>query len=273
MQNCTPATPPPVQDLLNLSGKVAIVTGASGGIGNAIACRLAEAGAAVVVHYHRNAAGAAQVVNDIQATGGTACALAADLRTEAGCQALLQQTISQLGKPQILINNAGIQPVSALSAMTETELQNVIAANINAPVLLSRCFAALHPKTENNRNSETNLSITNIASIEGLQPAAGHSHYASSKAALLMFTRAAALELGEQGIRVNAVSPGLINRTGLIEAWPEGVARYREAAPLGEIGQNTDIADAVLYLSSAAARWVSGSNLVVDGGVSCAQNW
>ena len=88
-----------------------------------------------------------------------------------------------------------------------------------------------------------------------------------------MFTRAAALEIGKQGIRVNAVSPGLINREGLEETWPEGLARYRAAAPLGDIGHSTDIADAVLYLSSTAARWVTGSNLVVDGGVSCAQTW
>ncbi len=277
MPDHTPHRPPPVRDLLNLNAKIAVVTGASGGIGSAIARRLAEAGAAVVVHYHHGAERAAHVVDAIRAAGGNAVALQADLRTEVGCHDLLQQTNTQLGRPDILVNNAGIQPVSALAELAETELKDVMTANINAPILLTRCFAALQrASTANNsptHQANPHLSITHIASIEGLQPALGHSHYASSKAALLMFTRAATLELGPLGIRINAVSPGLIAREGLIQDWPQGVARYQAAAPLGDIGRNTDIADAVLYLSSAAARWVSGSHLVVDGGVSCAQTW
>lgn len=265
-------TPTPVDTLLDLSGNTAIVTGASGGIGSAIARRLAEAGADVVVHYYRNAEQAALVVDLIKQNNGNAVALKADLRDDNACSELLTQTETTLGKPTLLINNAGAQPVSDLLNMSTVELNEVLSTNISAPMLLTKKFAALHANSVAD-NRRRNISVTNIASIEGLQPATGHSHYASTKSALVMFTRAAALELGELGIRVNAVSPGLIDRDGLSEAWPEGVNRYQSAAPLGTIGCGTDIANAVLFLSSSAASWISGSNLVVDGGVSCAPAW
>ena len=110
-------------------------------------------------------------------------------------------------------------------------------------------------------------AVVNLASIEGMQPALTHGHYATSKAGLIMFSRAAALSLGKYGIRVNSVSPGVIHREGIEAAWPEGVKRWLEAAPLGRMGTNTDVADAVLFLVSDASRWITGANLVVDGGV------
>jgi len=116
-------------------------------------------------------------------------------------------------------------------------------------------------------------AIVNIASIEGLQPAFDHSHYAASKAAVIMHTRAAALELGRAGIRVNSVSPGVIEAPGIEESWPEGVARWRAAAPLERLGHPSDVADAVLFLVSPAARWITGANLVVDGGVLARNTW
>jgi 3-oxoacyl-[acyl-carrier protein] reductase len=119
----------------------------------------------------------------------------------------------------------------------------------------------------------TGGSIVNIGSIEGLQPAFAHSHYAASKAAVIMHTRAAALELGPRGIRVNCVSPGLIEAPRIEEAWPEGVARWHAAAPLHRLGTPADIADAVLFLASPGARWISGANLVVDGGVLAHNTW
>ena len=115
--------------------------------------------------------------------------------------------------------------------------------------------------------------IVNIASIEGTDPAMGHSHYASSKAGLLMLTRSLTLEYGRRGIRVNAVSPGLIAREGIENDWPEGVASWHEHAPLERMGDAMDVADAVLFLLAPASRWISGINLVVDGGMSSVPRW
>ena len=110
-------------------------------------------------------------------------------------------------------------------------------------------------------------AVVNIASIEGINPAPNHSHYNAAKGGVLMLTRSMANELGEQGIRVNAVSPGLIWRPGLEQDWPDGVARYQKAAPLKRLGQPEDVADACLFLASHASRWITGINLIVDGGV------
>ena len=110
-------------------------------------------------------------------------------------------------------------------------------------------------------------AIVNIASVEGETPAPMHSHYTSAKAGTLMHTRSAALELGPHGIRVNAVSPGLIWREGIEEGWPEGVERWKETAPLGRLGMPDEVADACLFLASPTARWISGASLAVDGGI------
>jgi NAD(P)-dependent dehydrogenase (short-subunit alcohol dehydrogenase family) len=114
-------------------------------------------------------------------------------------------------------------------------------------------------------------AIVNIASIEAHNPAPLHAHYNAAKAALLMHTRAAAAELGRHGIRVNCVSPGLIDREGLADAWPDGVGRYLASVPLARLGQPADVADACLFLASPAARWITGAELVVDGGVLTSQ--
>lgn len=248
---------PAVAGLLDLTGQRILVTGASRGIGAGIARRLAEAGARVIVHYGQGADAARAVADEI---GGEV--LGEDLSV-AGAGARL---IAAAGALDGLVNNAGLQPIGAFADLSEADVAGLWQVNVAAPFALTQAFAA-------QRKAQGGGALVNIASIEGLQPAFVHAHYTQTKAALIMQTRNAALELGPQGTRVNAVSPGLIDTGGLADMWPEGAARWQANAPLRRMGSPADIGDAVLFLMSAAARWITGANLVVDGGVLSAPTW
>jgi NAD(P)-dependent dehydrogenase (short-subunit alcohol dehydrogenase family) len=255
------ASPPPVSRLLDLTGRVGIITGASGNIGGGIARRLHEAGASVVVHG-RDRASVERLVAELG--NGTAAAFG-DVERDAA--AICSVAVESFGRLDLLVNNAAIQPVGRLLEIGDDELAEVLRVNVIGVAAMTREAAASMAGRTGER------AIVNISSIEGLQPAHSHSHYAASKAAVLMHTRAAALELGPAGIRVNCVSPGLIDVAGLDEAWPEGVARWHAAAALERLGMPADVADAVLFLASPAARWITGANLVVDGGVLSHNTW
>ena len=247
-----------VGNLLDLSGEHVLVTGASGNIGRGIAVRLAEAGATVVAHYHRNEAAADALIERL-GNGRTVCA---DLADEASVDRMLDST-----EVTMVVNNAAVQTVQSLDELSFSDWRIMMAANLDSAFLVTRRIAA------NWSVAGRGGAIVNIGSIEGLDPATGHGHYATSKAGLLMFSRAAALEFGPAGIRINCVSPGLIDRDGLTEDWPEGVGRWLDRVPLGRVGTPNDVADAVLFLLSPAARWISGTNLVVDGGMSTQGKW
>lgn len=257
----------PVGKLLDLTGRTAIVTGASGGIGAGIARRFAEAGANVVCHYNGNREAAEKVVAAIVTSGGKAVAIQADIASETGTSALIAAALAHFGGIDILINNAGLQPSKPLADVSEADWHQMMTANVAGPFLLVRAFVA------EARKAGKGGSVVNISSIEGHNPAPGHGHYATSKAALLMFTKAAALEFGQYGVRVNAVCPGLIHRDGIEQGWPSGVARWEAAAALKRLGRPDDIADAALFLASDAARWITGADLVVDGGVTARPTW
>lgn len=252
---------PSPKNLLDFTGKVALITGSGSGLGSGIAVRFAEAGATVVVNYRSSVAGAQAVVSQIEAAGGRAIALQADVTQKAEVEKLISQTIAAFGRLDVLINNAGLYPLATLLDMSEAEWDEVVDSNLRSTFLCTQ--AAAKQMIAQGEGG----AIVNIASIEAENPAPMHSHYNAAKGGVVMHTAAVANELGPHGIRVNAVSPGLIWREGIEQGWPDGVERFLKAAPLGRLGRPDDIADACLFLASPAARWITGANLRVDGGV------
>ncbi|MFJ7900444.1 SDR family NAD(P)-dependent oxidoreductase [Streptomyces sp. NPDC096198] len=250
-----------------LAGQVALVAGAGGGIGRGIALRFAEEGAAVAVHCRTSVAAAREVAGRIRGRGGRAVVLRADLTDEDACGRLVREAAEWGGdRLTALVNNAGVQPVRDLAGMTAAEWRTVLDANLSGVFACTRAAAEVMRETGGG-------SVTHIASIEATHPAPGHAHYAAAKAAVVMHARSAALEYGPWGIRANTVSPGLVDRAGLAEDWPEGVERWQRAVPAGRLGRPEDIGDACVFLASRLASWISGHDLVVDGGVSARPTW
>nr|WP_066986817.1 SDR family oxidoreductase [Streptomyces sp. NRRL F-4489] len=243
-----------------------LVTGASGGVGRGIALRFAAAGAEVVVHHRTGGAAARALVGEIERGGGSAVAVGADLAVEDECHRLVAEAAGWRGRLTGLVNNAGVQPVQDLPGMSLADWRAVADPTVHS------VFACTQAAAEVLRAGGGGW-VTHIASIEADRPAPGHAHYCAAKAAVVMHARAAALEYGAYGIRVNSVSPGLIARPGLDGDWPEGVRRWQRAAPLGRLGRPEDVGDACVFLASPMASWITGHDLVVDGGVSARPTW
>ncbi len=252
---------------MDLSATVAVVTGAGGCIGGGIARAFAAAGAAVVVHYRSSAEPAAGVVRDIIAGGGRAIATQCDVTDADGCTRLMAAAVETFGRLDTVVANAGMQPVAELATMSMPQWREVVDTN------LTGTFATVQAAASAMGTRGGGGSIILIGSIEGAQPAWSHAHYCASKAAVIHFARAAALEYDRDGIRVNSVSPGLIWRDGLDRDWPDGVARFRQAAPLGRLGRPADVGNACVFLASSMSEWITGQDLVVDGGVSAHPTW
>jgi NAD(P)-dependent dehydrogenase (short-subunit alcohol dehydrogenase family) len=242
-----------------------VVTGAGGGIGSGIALRFAAAGAAVVVHHRTSRDRAEAVAESITRGGGRAVVASADVTRPGECAALMALAVERFGRLDAVVASAGVQPVTELAGMSLRTWREVLDGNATG------AFATVQAAADALRSRGG--SVTLVASVEGSRPARGHAHYAAAKAAVIMLARSAALEYGGDGVRVNTVSPGLIRRPGLAEAWPDGVASWERAVPLGRLGESTDVGDACVFLASPMARWISGHDLVVDGGMATVPSW
>ena len=243
----------PPADMLDLSGRVIIVTGSTGGIGSGITERLRMARATVVTHRRCGPVGSAELIIDLTTT-------------EAPAQ-IVKQVLESHGRIDGLVNNAGLQTLGHFNQLTDDEWREMIDVNLTASHRLTQAVASAMSE------QEFGGSIVHIASIEGHQPTELHGHYSVSKAGLIAHAKAAALAYGPDGVRVNTVSPGLINRPGLANDWPDGVERWTTNAPLGRMGEPSDIGDACLFLISDLSRWITGIDLVVDGGVLTRPTW
>jgi len=243
-----------------LAGKVAVVTGASKGIGAGIAKQLAAEGASVVVNYSSSKTGADKVVSEITAKGGKAIAFQGDVSKKADIDRLFAETKKAFGQLDILVNNAGIYEFSPLEQITEEHFHKQFNLNVLGLILTTQEAVKQFPSTS---------SVINISSVAGSAPVPGASVYSATKAAVDAVTKSLARELGPRKIRVNSINPGMIDTEGVRSA---GIAesdfrkQIEAQTPLGRIGQPQDIATVATFLASADSGWITGETFLVAGG-------
>jgi len=253
-----------------LRGQKALVTGASSGIGEGIARALGAAGAAVVVNYAGNAAGAARVVADLNAGGAEALAIRADVAREADVEAMFAEMLAAWGRIDILVNNSGVQRDAALTEMTLDQWTTVLGVNLTGMFLCTRAAArAMIGQGPAPALSRATGKILCISSVHEVIPWAGHVNYAASKGGVKLFMQSVAQELAPHRIRVNSIAPGAIQTAINRAAWetPHALQSLLTLIPYGRIGVPEDIGQAAVWLASDAADYVHGQTIFVDGGM------
>jgi 3-oxoacyl-[acyl-carrier protein] reductase len=250
-----------VPDLATPVTKTAIVTGASTGIGRAIALALAKAGYAIAVNYQSRAAEAEAVVATIVGADGTAFACRADVSTDAGAASLVTETLQNFGRLDVVVNNAGLAVGAPLAEIDEAHIHSLTAVNIAGVLLVSKHAAAAFPAPP------VGGVIINISSINGITPIPGGAVYSATKAAVNAITLSLAAELGSRSIRVNAIAPGLTMTERYAAEIPDDAkAHVIAGTPLGRLGVPEDVAEVAVFLASDAARWITGQIVAVSGG-------
>jgi len=242
---------------MDLSGKVAIITGSARGIGREIALRLAEAGASIVVS---DVADAEPVAEEIRKKGGQSLAVVADVTSTASVAGLVEKALEKFGRIDILVNNAGIARDQLLMRMSDEDWEAVLNVNLKSVFLCTR--AVLRPMVKQRWGR-----IISISSIVGIVGNPGQANYASSKAGIIGFTKTLAREVGSRGITVNAIAPGFIVSKMTDQLSEEQKGEMLKRIPLGFLGTPRDVAEAVAFLASEEARYITGQVLGVDGGL------
>lgn len=245
---------------MSLTGKTALVTGGSRGIGRAICIELARQGAGVAVNYAGNEAAALETVAACRALGGEAFALRADVADGAACDAMVKEVLARFGRLDILVNNAGVTRDGLMPMMRDPDWDAVLDTNLKGAF---HCIRAAYKPMMKQRGGR----IVNVASIVGLRGNAGQANYAASKGGLIALTKSVAKELAGRNVTANAVAPGFIT-TDMTDALPEKAREAMLAAiPLGRLGAPEDVAHAVAFFAGEEAGYVTGQVLCVDGGM------
>jgi 3-oxoacyl-[acyl-carrier protein] reductase len=243
-----------------LEGKIALVTGGSRGIGRAIALLLAERGAKVALNYNRNLEEANAVAAAIESKGGQALVVQGDVSIAAEAAALVEQTIKAYGRIDILVNNAGITRDTLMMRMSETDWDAVLDTNLKGAYLCAKAVLRPMLKSKGGR-------IINISSVSGQAGSGGQANYSAAKAGLIGFTKALAREVGSRGITVNAVAPGFIETDMTNALSADFKQKIQDQIPLERFGKPEDVAEAVAFLASDAANYITGQVLAVNGGM------